>query len=154
MSQTGGGRANQSGNTLERMVEALLLQHGYAMAHNRNFGVHVTQNKPVYFPQLVIGKTIYDTDMKVDFYVYSPKLHKRGLIIECKWQQSGGSVDEKYPYLVKNLLKSKEVSIIVLDGGGYKPGAKDWLKRQANKHSALSVYSLAGFTRWANGGGL
>jgi hypothetical protein len=28
-----------------------------------------------------------------------------GLIIECKWQESAGSVDEKYPFVVLNIKK-------------------------------------------------
>ena len=154
MSQTGGGRANKSGNTLEQMVETILLQNGYKKTPNRNFGVHVVKQKPVYFRQLVVGKTIYNTDYKVDFFVYSHNQHPKGLIVECKWQQANGSVDEKYPFLVQNLARTREEAVIVLDGGGYKPGARDWLLAQANKRKKLSVFSLAGFTRWANGGGI
>lgn len=142
MSKTGGGRANKSGNTLEQMGEAFLVSHGYAKSPNRNYGIHTVEKKPVYFRQLNIGQTIYDTSLNVDFFVYSPTKHKKGLIIECKWQQSGGSIDEKYPYLVQNLLKTKETSLVVLDGGGYKPGTKAWLKAQEEKHAKLSVHDL------------
>lgn len=154
MSQTGGGQANLTGHTLERMVDALLQQHNYKKLPNRQFGVHLTNPRPVYFRQLAIAKTIYDTDMKVDFFVYSPTKHPRGLVIECKWQQSKGSVDEKYPYLIENLSRLSEPAIIVLDGGGYKPGARRWLQRASGNAPQVSLFGLAGFTRWANGGGL
>jgi hypothetical protein len=154
MSKTGGGRANKSGNTLEQTVEAILVTHGYAKSPNRNYGIHTVKKQPVFFRQLNIGQTIYDTNLNVDFFVYSPTKHAKGLIVECKWQQSKGSIDEKYPYLVQNLLKTKETSLIVLDGGGYKPGAKAWLKAQEEKHQKLSVHDLTGFISWVNNGGI
>lgn len=154
MSQTGGGRANRSGNTLENMVEGLLIGHGYAKLSAKEFASHALAKEPIFMAQVFVGKTIYETRMKVDFFVFHPSKYQDGLIIECKWQQSAGSVDEKYPYLVANLLASEKASVIVLDGGGYKPGAKLWLERQSLENERLATFDLAGFTRWANNGGL
>lgn len=154
MSQTGGGRANISGASLEKMVEGLLLGHGYGKLSSKEFQSHAAAREPIFMTQVVVGRTVYNTRMKVDFFVFHPTKHPEGLIIECKWQQSPGSVDEKYPYLVTNLITSQKTSIIVLDGGGYKPGAKHWLEEQALSNPRLSVFNLTGFTQWANNGGL
>ena len=79
--------------------------------------------------------------------------------IECKWQQSSGSVDEKFPYVYLNALEAvpEEHVIILVDGGGAKPNAVAWLKNAAknglyktNKNKNIEVMSLAEFTAWAN----
>ncbi|MDP2637026.1 MAG: hypothetical protein Q8P03_00205, partial [bacterium] len=63
-----------------------------------------------------MGLTIYETVRKCDFFIVNRELFPDDLIIECKWQQSGGSVDEKYPFLLFNILKTGIPTIILLDG--------------------------------------
>lgn len=76
-----------------------------------------------------------------------------GLIIECKWQQSAGSVDEKFPFLYLNIMKCRDPTVVVIDGGGYKPSALPWLKSMANPASALmGVWSLQEFQTQVNNG--
>lgn len=76
-----------------------------------------------------------------------------GLIIECKWQQSNGSVDEKYPFTVYNILKIGVPTIILLDGKGYKRQAMEWLKSQAHPSKALiGVYDMSEFQSLVNKG--
>ena len=154
MSQSGGGRAARSGAGLERMVEGLLMSHGYGKIPAKDLKGHVRAGEPVFVRQAIIGKSIYNTKLKVDFYVFHPTIHPEGLIIECKWQQAAGTVDEKYPYLVANLLITGMKSIVLLDGGGYRPGAKTWLKAQSQKANTLSIFSIKEFVTWANNGGL
>lgn len=48
-----------------------------------------------------------------------------GLVIQCKWQASSGSVEEKYPFEVLNIQKDEYPTIIVLDGGGYSKGSEN-----------------------------
>lgn len=74
-----------------------------------------------------------------------------GLSIECKWQDVGGSADEKYPYLVANIKKRFPCpAIIVVDGGGPKPGAIQWLKSQVDGVKLLHVFNLAEFCSFVN----
>ena len=73
------------------------------------------------------------------------------LIIECKWQQSGGSVDEKYPFALFNIFKIGVPTIILLDGGGYKQAAMKWLKDQVDPNRALiGVYNMMEFQSLVN----
>jgi len=95
-----------------------------------------------------IGKTLYGTTWRPDYLCCTP-VHSR-LLIECKWQQSNGSVDEKYPYLVQNILLTKIPTIIVIDGGGMKEGAVDWLRSQIDDKILLGVYSMSEFQRMVN----
>ena len=71
-----------------------------------------------------------------------------------KWQQSQGSVDEKFPYLYLNCIQAmpeREI-ILLIDGNGYKPGALAWLKQAVASQDAklIHVFNLVEFLVWAN----
>jgi DNA adenine methylase len=86
--------------------------------------------------------------------LYHPTKWAACLVIESKWQQSGGSVDEKYPYMVLNLKEQSPVqSIVVVDGNGQKAGSVKWLRQQTDQ-KLLHVLSMAEFQRWVNKGGI
>ena len=68
--------------------------------------------------QVKVGTTVYDSDRYCDFLVLNKDLFPDGLVIECKWQQSAGSVDEKYPFLVVNIMKTGVPTVVLIDGGG------------------------------------
>lgn len=70
------------------------------------------------------------------------------------YKQTGGSVDEKYPYLIINIqTRYPHKTILVLDGGGYKKGAEEWIRNEVG-NSLIAVYSMAEFQTWVNKGGL
>lgn len=75
-----------------------------------------------------------------------------GLIIECKWQQTGGSVDEKLSYLNLNIQQCYPVpAIVLIDGGGMKQKAVNWLSTQtASNQNLLVVHNLTSFITWSN----
>jgi hypothetical protein len=102
--------------------------------------------------QVHVGPSIYGQPRIVDFVVYNPDLFPNSLIIECKWQQAAGSVDEKFPFLVANIDALEVPTIILLDGGGYKPGAEAWLRDQAGTGSLLAVYTMSEFQAAVNRG--
>ncbi|WP_208095866.1 PD-(D/E)XK nuclease superfamily protein [Nostoc sp. 106C] len=155
MTMTQGARANKSGNILEGNIEAVLNGHDYFQ-----IGSHVTKEFLLtatllpkrYAKQVYIGAGIYQTTLKVDFYVVGLSANPSGLIIECKWQESGGSVDEKFPYLNLNIQQSYPAQTIVVIGGeGMREGAINWLRQQVKyNRNLLGVYSLDRFIAWAN----
>ena len=153
---TGGGRANHTGNRLEGFIEDILKREGY-----EGFWDHkgqIFENRQAvggkqYAKQVPCGTSIYETQRKCDFLVLNREKFPDGLIIECKWQQSAGSVDEKYPFTVFNIMKIAVPTIILLDGGGYKPAAMRWLKEQVGKDRALiGVYNMSEFQKVVNNG--
>ena len=159
MQMTPGGRANKSGQVLESTVEATLQRHGYfnirqyvPKKQQREYILTATLLPKRYARQVYIGTGIYETDIYVDFYVIGSDAIPSGLIIECKWQQIGGSVDEKFPYLNLNIKDCYPApAVVVLDGGGMKPGAITWLKKQVDSNqNLLAVHTLASFIAWAN----
>lgn len=150
MKKQGGTIANKNGSELENFIESVLDRKGYQFIIPSKFiALSKACEQPFYTKQFYIGQGIYDTPRKCDFIIYHPIKQQYFLVIECKWQQSGGSVDEKYPYLVENIKISKYKTIIVLDGNGYKPKALEWLKQQKSE-KLLDVFNMMEFQRWAN----
>ena len=79
--------------------------------------------------------TIYGSEGKTEFVIYDTKT-ERSIRVESKYQATAGSVDEKYPYMLLNAISQypeKEV-ILIVDGGGYKPGSRQWLKTQLSSN--------------------
>jgi len=151
-----GKQANVTGNALERFVEHVLIEHNYTEFVNHKNQVfamrHIIGGKQ-YSKQSYCGQSIYGTIRKCDFLVFNQDKFPDGLIIECKWQQSAGSVDEKYPFAVHNIIKIGVPTIILIDGDGYKKAAFEWLKGQAGKDKALiGVYTMSEFQAIVNKG--
>lgn len=114
---------------------------------------YLCKYKQDYLYQYHIGETIYGTKRKVDFFVKPNLKYKNGLAIECKWQKSKGSVDEKYPYLCECIEYNRVPTIIIIDGGGYKLGAFNWLKKQVEKRKyLLNVCTMNEFQIETNNG--
>ena len=153
---TGGGQANKTGNTLEVFVERMLQDNGYTAFPNHKdqlFANRKTIGGKQYSRQVPCGTSIYDTPRKCDFLVMNQDKFPDGLIIECKWQQSSGSVDEKYPFALYNIIKIGTPTIVLMDGGGYKRKAMEWLKEQVNPSRALiGVYNMSEFQAKVNNG--
>lgn len=156
---TQGGRAAKSGNVLESTVEGTLLGHRYIsldedLPKKQRLGFLLSSsNIPKrYARQVYIGPGIYGTDIYVDFYIIGSSSISSGLIIECKWQQSGGSVDEKLPYVNLNIQKCYPApAVVLIDGGGMKPGSISWLTKQVVFNpNLLAVHTLASFIAWSN----
>src|SRR3990167_911590 len=134
-----GKKANRTGSRLEQFVEQALKDAGYTEFWNFKktaFENRKTIGGKQYMTQLVVGQTIYETTRKCDFFIVNRERFPDDLIIECKWQQSSGSVDEKYPFLLFNILKTGIPTIVLMDGDGYKPAAMAWLKAQVHEKGA------------------
>jgi hypothetical protein len=76
-------------------------------------------------------RSIYGSERaKTEFVLIEPDGGR--VRIEVKWQVMSGSVDEKFPYLMKNAeIWPEETIIIVTGGGGAKKEAVDWLESEA-----------------------
>lgn len=146
--QQQGRKANNNGRFFEQLISQSLRSRGYAECGN----APPVASKPFFVPQSK-GRfeSIYGIPMTVDFYVWHPEKFERGLIIECKYQETGGSADEKFPYTVLSLKKTGVPAILLLIGAGAKRKAVDWCIRQQS--TALTVFtSVEAFLHRANGG--
>lgn len=154
-----GCRANQTGFVLETTVAGTLQGHGYLeicpqlpKKRKRDWLLVSTAIPKRYAKQVYIGSSIYGTEINVDFYIVDSGVFSQGLIVECKWQEDKGSVDEKYPYLNLNIKNCYRVPTIVIVGGdGMRQGSIDWFKKQISDNpNLLGVYKLEAFITWAN----
>jgi len=129
-----GQNANHNGNVAEQIVSAILTANGAEFEQHKH-----------------VGESIYGHPLYVDFYLPSHNCVGGHLCIECKWQSSGGSADEKFPYLVENILhKHPAPTIVVYGGDGAKCGAVQWLHDQVNGKQLLAVLSVEEFIKWSN----
>ncbi len=155
-----GKSANITGNQLEKAVQTVLLDKGFEIEMYRRW----EKNPENYGKEILLKnvpfRTIYGHKGNTEFLLLSEKYNLK-IRIECKWQQSAGSVDEKLPYLYLNTIEAmpeKDIMILI-DGEGFKKGAKEWLRKavkeklyttKKNSGTNVMVFSLAEFFTWAN----
>jgi len=154
-----GKSANITGNQLEIAVQTVLLNKGFEIEMYRHW-----KKKPQDYGKELLLKnvpftTIYGHKENTEFLLISEKYNLR-IRIECKWQQSSGSVDEKLPYLYLNTIEAmpEKNIMILIDGDGFKSGAKTWLRNAVRKNyiqltktrTDVLVFSLTEFFTWAN----
>lgn len=157
--RTQGNAANSSGNVLEQTVISTMTAKGFVSVSYSEWVKHPDAYDGELLLKNVPYDTIYGHNGKTEFLLKSAS---RGLEIriECKWQQAAGSVDEKFPYLYLNCVETMPEShiIILVDGGGYKQGAINWLNTAVNSRryqsqnngKIIQVMNLVEFIRWAN----
>ena len=122
--EQGGKRAVKTGRRLESFIKQSLEENGYQYIHKKDFLIDLYLKQPIYSSQVNICKSIYGSEYNCDFILYHPERWPGCLVIESKWQQRSGSVDEKFPYIIANIEQQFPYKAIVLvDGGGFKPGA-------------------------------
>jgi hypothetical protein len=103
--------------------------------------------------------SIYEHTGKTEFLIIN-KPKDRVIRVECKWQQDAGSVDEKFPYMYLNCIYGYEEAeiILIVDGGGYKPGARAWLEKVIDNKwlideenpKAIRLMTISEFTAYFN----
>ncbi len=148
-----GARANRRGRILEKFVIDLLDEEYQKVTSDRFFALRGLR-QPIFAEQCHIGRDIYGKTRRVDFILYHPHRWPDSLVIQCKWQASHGSVEEKYPFEVLSIQMNEFSTIIVLDGGGYTQGAKQWLAGQAGKNKLIHVMDQGEIHRFYSQGRL
>lgn len=155
-----GTKGNKTGNILESTVIAILEKHGFKLIPYRDYIKYPNKFGEELLLKNVPFTTIYEHHGNTEFLLQSEQYNLK-IRIECKWQQSSGSVDEKLPYLYLNALEAmpEDHIIIIIDGKGWKKGAIEWLKSAVinKKYSTLNTYTkniqvfnLMEFITWAN----
>jgi hypothetical protein len=158
-------RAEATGSVAEATIRSVLTSRGYievsvqealseepAVEQTAMFRDFTRRLRPakLFVAQYPIGNSIYGLPLFADFWLLGVSGYASGLALEVKWQQSAGSVDEKFPYLVNNIQQCYPCpAIVIADGGGQRPGALQWLRGQVAEN-LLAVHSLAEFLAWAN----
>jgi PD-(D/E)XK nuclease superfamily domain len=159
MLNTQGRYATNQGSILEKTIQGIFESKNFELIKYSAW----VKNPSLYGTELLLKNieytSIYNHTARTEFLLLSRKYDVK-IRIECKWQQSSGSVDEKLPYLYLNAVYSMPENdiIIVIDGNGWKKGAVEWLKSAvdnrlytpADFNKNIKVYSISEFITWAN----
>ena len=160
MSISQGAQANLNGKVFEDMMIPIFKNNGFEVfteAELKKKNPTFLENIERYVVKNATYVTIYKEGGRTEFVIVDGKRRVR---VEAKYQASQGSVDEKYPYMLLNgIYQYPENEIIfVVDGGGYKPGAREWLKEHIDNNwldyksrgRDIKLMNIAEFVNWFN----
>lgn len=88
------------------------------------------------YDEVSVGTSMIGKARRVDLLVHVPQT-SRALAIECKWQDTSGTADEKIPYALQDLEQMRMPALLVYAGSGFSPGVLHLLQS-----SAFAVYCL------------
>ncbi len=155
-----GGLANRSGSVLEGIVIGALTPHGFHVVQNRDLEkIPLTERSEILIKNAPYT-TLYGSKGKTEFLLKSER-YGLEVRIECKWQQSAGSVDEKLPHLYLSAVDAipEDDVIILIDGDGFRAGAIEWLRNavrnrlyipEEKSQKNIRVMNATEFMTWAN----
>ena len=90
----------------------------------------------VVYTEISLGKTIIGKDRKIDVFVVRSS-DQKAIALECKFQDSQGTVDEKIPYALEDLEALWIPGCLVYAGRGWSRGVLHQLEG-----SRLGAYCL------------
>ena len=99
---------------------------------HHNYGPHGL----VVYVEIALGKTVIGKDRNIDVFVIRPD-DRKAVAIECKYQDSLGTVDEKIPYALQDLEALWVPGCLVYAGKGWSRGVLHSLEA-----SRLAAYCL------------
>jgi hypothetical protein len=99
----------------------------------------------VVYREVNLGKTIIGKDRQIDVFVVRPQ-DQKAIAIECKYQDSIGTVDEKIPYALADLAALWVPGCLVYAGRGWSRGVLHQLEA-----SRLGAYCLPERPAFARG---
>ena len=154
---TQGAKANLNGKAFEDMMTTLFQTHRFEVTTEAEMNRRTEPLPDRYVIKNAKYKTIYEEGGRTEFVIVDGE---RRIRVEAKFQMSQGSVDEKFPYMLLNGIYAypENEVIFVVDGDGYKPGARVWLQRQIDndwleyrEHGKdIKLMRLIEFVNWFN----
>ena len=129
----GGNRTSHGGQVLENIIQAMQLRD-FAVISAEEF------NRPCLEQQhqrLLVKNwpytTIFGTQGRREYYIHSPEFRGQ---LECKFQSSSGSTDEKMILISETLRRTEETGMVLVYAGQWWKEARgkkiiDWMKREA-----------------------
>lgn len=142
-----GTKANVSGAKLENRVEYMIKsQLGIKSKH----ASRTKETDNILLKNVKYTNVYGNTQCRSEFVCC---YKSRKIRIECKTQHSAGSVDEKLPYLFMNFTTTipESEAIIIIEGDGFKKGAKEWLKTNC-KGTKVMVMDSTEFWQYLDDG--
>jgi len=155
---TGRGKTSFGGQTLEQVIRCIRLvgfseckASELAKAKTDMFAQH---------PRMLIANmpytTIFGTKGRREYFIQSDEWEGE---LECKFQNIGGSVDEKMVYITETLKRTNLERLAVIYGGAFWKNEQrgqaviQWMKDESERirvdsGKELLVFDLDGFIKW------
>ena len=157
MAITQGAQANLNGKVFESMMLSIFQENDFKVFQQSELKKVNTDDWSRYVIRNAQYTTIYEEVGRTEFVIVEAD---RRIRVEAKYQAAQGSVDEKYPYMLLNGIYAypeKEI-IFVVDGGGYKPGARKWLEKNIKDNwldfkktgKDIKLMTIVEFINWFN----
>ena len=160
---TDGTEANQAGASAEKMVAELLCTAGYVEVRGKdktNLSREIRGGRDpmlalagfgykVFVQKLKGYDSVYGVPHSHDFVLFHRDRLPDGVIVEVKWQTVGGSVDEKFPFVILSFqgMPAGVRTILLIDGGGARADAVRWAEGQTGG-DFITMTSFGEFARW------
>lgn len=90
----------------------------------------------IIYREVSLGKSIIGKNRRIDVFAMHEST-SRALAVECKYQQTGGTADEKLPYTLSDLSAMHVPAFAVYAGGGFSEGVLHMLRA-----SEIAAYCL------------
>jgi len=88
------------------------------------------------YREISVGKTIIGKNRRIDVFCVC-EANNKAFAIECKYQESEGTVDEKVPYALDDLQALPMAGCIAYAGKGFSAGVQHML--EASPHAAYCL---------------
>lgn len=109
----------------------------------RRLGAICAERGIAYETNVPIGETPFGKPFRADLILRDVPGHGE-LPVIARYQERGGSVEQKLPFLAMAITRSRRACLVVLDGPGWSSGARDWMAaRQGDR--VLDTVDLDGF---------
>jgi hypothetical protein len=73
-----------------------------------------------------VGRRLWGAERRIDV-VLTHRESRRSLGLECKWQVSAGSAEEKIPATIADIAAWPIPGLVVFHGGGFSPNMRQYL---------------------------
>jgi hypothetical protein len=134
-----GRQAGKNGEALEYAVLARLERCGYQQEKT----MPVQYTDPFFIHRWRSGglRSVLQTSLIPDFFIWHPLKYPKGCLIECKWQEKGGSTEAKVELVIKSLLATSYPAIVILNGPGFSQRYKTYYKSLENQRLTVITSS-------------
>jgi hypothetical protein len=95
------------------------------------------------YPEVNVGKSIIGKNRRVDLFVVDGR-QNLALAIECKYQGTAGTTDEKVPYTLQDLEAMRMPGCAAYAGEGWSSGVRHMLESSAARRLLSSGRDLLG----------
>lgn len=87
------------------------------------------------YEEVNLGTSIIGKQRRIDLFVLGPE--QRALVVECKYQDTTGTADEKIPYALDDMAALRVPGVLVYAGSGFSPGVMHLL--QGSEYGAFCM---------------